>query len=215
MRKSGNQVRITAQLIDARSDTHLWSETYDRTLDDIFAVQDEIAAAVVEQLKITLLGAAPKAKADRSGGLRALPAGPPARAARARRGVRAIHRAVPAGAGDRSGLRGGVGRAGQQLPAARPARSAPDRGGLPPGPRGGGQGAGDRPGLRAGPCPARLDRDEPTTATWRRQRGTSSTRWRWIRPISTSSSAPRSWLKASAASTRPSRSVNTWPPATR
>jgi TolB-like protein/Tfp pilus assembly protein PilF len=62
VRKAGNQVRITAQLIEARSDTHLWSETYDRQLDDIFAIQDEIAATVVEQLKITLLGAAPKAK---------------------------------------------------------------------------------------------------------------------------------------------------------
>jgi len=60
VRKAGNKVRITAQLIEARSDTHLWSETYDRQLDDIFAIQDEIAATVVEQLKITLLGAAPK-----------------------------------------------------------------------------------------------------------------------------------------------------------
>ena len=41
VRKSGNQIRITAQLIEARSDTHLWSETYDRSLDDIFALQDE------------------------------------------------------------------------------------------------------------------------------------------------------------------------------
>ena len=56
VRKVGNRVRITAQLIDARSDTHLWSETYDRTLDDIFATQDEIAARVVAQLKLTLLG---------------------------------------------------------------------------------------------------------------------------------------------------------------
>ncbi|HVU15321.1 MAG TPA: TIR domain-containing protein [Candidatus Didemnitutus sp.] len=63
VRKSGNKLRITAQLIDARTDTHLWSETYDRSLDDIFAVQDEIAAAVTAQLKVTLLGAAPKAKA--------------------------------------------------------------------------------------------------------------------------------------------------------
>ena len=55
VRKAGNQVRITAQLIDARSDTHLWSHTYDRTLDDIFAIQDEISATVVDQLKITLL----------------------------------------------------------------------------------------------------------------------------------------------------------------
>jgi TolB-like protein/class 3 adenylate cyclase/Tfp pilus assembly protein PilF len=63
VRKSGNQVRITAQLIDTHSDTHLWSETYDRPLDDIFAVQDEIAGAVVAQLKLKLLGAVPKAKA--------------------------------------------------------------------------------------------------------------------------------------------------------
>jgi len=59
VRKDGNQVRIAAQLIEARSDTHLWSEIYDRTLDDIFATQNEIAARVVEQLKVTLLGDAP------------------------------------------------------------------------------------------------------------------------------------------------------------
>lgn len=58
VRKSGNRVRITTQLIEAASDTHLWSHTYDLTLDDIFAVQDEIATAVAEQLQITLLGAA-------------------------------------------------------------------------------------------------------------------------------------------------------------
>jgi TolB-like protein/Tfp pilus assembly protein PilF len=62
VRKAGNKIRITAQLIEARSDTHLWSSTYDRKLDDIFAVQDEIAATVVEQLKITLLGEAPKVR---------------------------------------------------------------------------------------------------------------------------------------------------------
>ena len=59
VRKAGNQVRITAQLIDAGSDNHLWSETYDRSLDNIFAIQDEIAAAVVAQLKVKLLGTAP------------------------------------------------------------------------------------------------------------------------------------------------------------
>jgi tetratricopeptide (TPR) repeat protein len=62
VRKAGNRVRITTQLIDARSDTHLWPETYDRELDDICAIQDEIAVTVVEQLKITLLGAAPRVK---------------------------------------------------------------------------------------------------------------------------------------------------------
>ncbi|MGB5210043.1 MAG: tetratricopeptide repeat protein [Gammaproteobacteria bacterium] len=60
VRKSGNQVRITAQLIHAEDGYHMWSQTYDRTLEDIFAVQDEIANEVVAQLKVTLLGAAPK-----------------------------------------------------------------------------------------------------------------------------------------------------------
>jgi TolB-like protein/Tfp pilus assembly protein PilF len=60
VRKAGDQVRVTAQLIDARSDTHLWSETYDRKLENIFAVQDEIAAAVVDELKLKLFGATPK-----------------------------------------------------------------------------------------------------------------------------------------------------------
>ena len=63
VRKAGNRVRITAQLIEARSDTHLWSETYDRELDDIFAIQDEISAAIVEALKDSLglqIDAAPR-----------------------------------------------------------------------------------------------------------------------------------------------------------
>ena len=59
VRKSGNTVRITVQLIRASDNSHLWSENYDRTLDDIFKVQDEIAATVVAKLKISLLGAAP------------------------------------------------------------------------------------------------------------------------------------------------------------
>jgi TolB-like protein/tetratricopeptide (TPR) repeat protein len=63
VRKSGDQVRITAQLINAVKDKHLWSETYDRKLDDIFKVQDEIAGKVVEELKVTLLGTAPSVRA--------------------------------------------------------------------------------------------------------------------------------------------------------
>lgn len=54
VRKSGNRVRITAQLIDAVNDRHLWSETYDRELTDIFAIQDEIANAIVAALRGTL-----------------------------------------------------------------------------------------------------------------------------------------------------------------
>lgn len=62
VRKSGDQIRITAQLIQADNGYHLWSETYDRKLDNIFKIQDEIAAAVVDALKITLLGEAPRAR---------------------------------------------------------------------------------------------------------------------------------------------------------
>ncbi len=54
VRQSGDQVRITAQLIDAETGFHLWSETYDRRLADIFQVQDEIAAAIVNKLRIEL-----------------------------------------------------------------------------------------------------------------------------------------------------------------
>jgi adenylate cyclase len=68
VRKSGNRVRITAQLIDAVNDRHLWSETYDRELTDIFAIQDEIANAIVNALRAKLgsagEGAAVTVRAD-------------------------------------------------------------------------------------------------------------------------------------------------------
>ncbi len=54
VRKSGNKVRVTAQLIDVKSDTHLWSASYDRELEDIFVIQDEIADNIVEALKVAL-----------------------------------------------------------------------------------------------------------------------------------------------------------------
>jgi adenylate cyclase len=56
VRKAGNRVRVTAQLIKASDGFHLWSETYDRVLDDIFAVQDDIARSVSTALHVTLLG---------------------------------------------------------------------------------------------------------------------------------------------------------------
>ncbi len=55
VRKSGKRVRITAQLIEVATDSHLWSETYDRELDDIFAVQDDIAQSVVKELRAALM----------------------------------------------------------------------------------------------------------------------------------------------------------------
>jgi len=54
VRKQGDRARITAQLIDASNGYHLWSQTYDRDLKDIFAIQDEIAAAIADQLKIKI-----------------------------------------------------------------------------------------------------------------------------------------------------------------
>ncbi len=55
VRKQGNRLRITAQLISVEDGFHLWSQKYDRDMDDIFAIQDEIALAITEQLKVTLL----------------------------------------------------------------------------------------------------------------------------------------------------------------
>jgi TolB-like protein/Tfp pilus assembly protein PilF len=55
VRRQGDQLRITAQLIDALTDSHLWSGTYERAFDDIFAIQDEIAASVIPALEVELL----------------------------------------------------------------------------------------------------------------------------------------------------------------
>jgi TolB-like protein/Tfp pilus assembly protein PilF len=62
VRKAGKQLRITAQLIKIEDGFHLWSNTWDRSLDDIFAIQDEISQAVVDELKIQLIGEAPRAQ---------------------------------------------------------------------------------------------------------------------------------------------------------
>jgi serine/threonine protein kinase/tetratricopeptide (TPR) repeat protein len=56
VRKAGDRARISVQLVRVSDSSHLWSETYDRTLDDIFAVQDDIAQSVVKELRVTLLG---------------------------------------------------------------------------------------------------------------------------------------------------------------
>ena len=54
VRRAGNQVRVTAQLIDARSDKHLWAKTYDRELKDIFAIQSELATDIAKSLQVSL-----------------------------------------------------------------------------------------------------------------------------------------------------------------
>ena len=56
VRKAGNRLRVTAQLINVSDGYHLWSERYDRTMDDVFEVQDQITQSVVKKLKVNLLG---------------------------------------------------------------------------------------------------------------------------------------------------------------
>ncbi len=55
VRRQGDRIRITAQLIEVKNGYHLWSERFDRKLEDVFAIQDEIAFAITEKLKVTLL----------------------------------------------------------------------------------------------------------------------------------------------------------------
>ena len=56
VRKAGNRIRVTAQLIDAADGSHLWSERYDREMTDVFAIQDEISQAIAEKLRVRLAG---------------------------------------------------------------------------------------------------------------------------------------------------------------
>jgi len=79
VRKSGARARISVQLVKVADSSHLWSETYDRTVEDIFAVQDDIAQSVVKELRATLLGET--ADSDASGRIRAEVAAAPAHSA--------------------------------------------------------------------------------------------------------------------------------------
>ncbi|UCG51015.1 MAG: protein kinase [Candidatus Latescibacterota bacterium] len=56
VRKAGNRLRVTAQLINIEDGYHMWSDRYDREMEDIFAIQDEIARAIVQQLRVKLVG---------------------------------------------------------------------------------------------------------------------------------------------------------------
>ena len=146
VRKAGNRIRITAQLIRGADSSHLWSEAFDRDLNDIFAVQDEIAAAVVDELEIKLLGGAtPKS----------WPTDPDAYAhyLRARHDLELASKpgyeqavaGIEAALADRSQVRSGLGAAGRrvlgggeqfpdQLCGRRPPRTGLFRKGAGPGP---------------------------------------------------------------------------------
>ena len=68
VRKSGNRIRVTAQLIDAANGYHIWSETYDRQVEDVFALQDEVSRTIAETLEVKLLGSAQQSLAPRHTG---------------------------------------------------------------------------------------------------------------------------------------------------
>ena len=63
VRRAGNRIRVTAQLINAQDGYHLWSERFDRELADVFAIQDEIAQAIAGSLQLTLVGTSARSPA--------------------------------------------------------------------------------------------------------------------------------------------------------
>ena len=128
VRKAGNRVRIAVQLVQVATDSTLWSKTYDRQLDDIFAVQDDIAQSVVKELRSSLLGerrdtsasasvqaevrAAARGRGENAEAYRLYLQGRAmvARRTQAQRDDR--HRSFAASGGPRPGVCVGVGRAG-------------------------------------------------------------------------------------------------------
>ena len=130
VRKQADRVRVTAQLIDAQTGFHLWSETYDRELKDVFAIQDEIARAIGTELKVRVLGKDEGATTRQWHQERRSPRSLPARArvvagarggraVRRDRRVRARHRCRPR-------FRPGLGRARDDLCGAARLQQPPD-----------------------------------------------------------------------------------------
>jgi adenylate cyclase len=95
VRKAGNRVRVTAQLIDGTTGGHVWADRYDRELDDIFALQDELSEAIVAALKVTLLPAEKQAIENRgTRNAQAYDCYIRARSLRASMQIKNVHRAV-------------------------------------------------------------------------------------------------------------------------
>ena len=112
VRKAGTQLRVTAQLINAGDGYHLWSDRYDRGIEDVFAIQDEIATKITEALKLRLTRqdrrCDPGQADGRDPGLRLLPAGTPVRQPVRQAAHRIRHSDVQQGDRDRSELRAGL-----------------------------------------------------------------------------------------------------------
>jgi serine/threonine protein kinase len=176
VRKSGERVRISVQLVKVADGFHLWSETYDRTLDDVFAVQDDIAKSVVKELRTTLLGEEAdsrasdetKAEVSRGGegaqhrprGAPALPQGPVRHRSLHAGGHREGDRVPEAGGGAGAAVRARVVRAGAGLRAGGRRRVGADRRGDGTVPCGGRAFAGARAGPRRRPFVVDVDPDE-------------------------------------------------------
>ena len=115
VRKIGNAVRISAQLVDAATDTQRWSQTWDRKLDDVFAIQDEIAATVVEAVAHQAARRGADGEADRPAGVCADPAGTSVARTPKPEEHGAVDRVEQAGVGDRAERITRMGRAGARL----------------------------------------------------------------------------------------------------
>ena len=105
VRRSGSRVRVTAQLIKASDGYHLWSESYDRELQDIFEVQSDIAGRIADKLRV---GVGPTTDHERRRGIRSAAAGPSPDAAAERAGAARVPQAARAGSRSRPEIRGGV-----------------------------------------------------------------------------------------------------------
>ncbi len=196
VRKAGNRVRISVQLVKVADGYHLWSETYDRTLEDIFAVQDDIAQSVVKELRTTLLGEAADAKASgevtaevaaavkgraRPGGAPALPAGSVLHRSRQPRGHGEGDRVPEAGAGAGSGVRARLGGAGRRVRERSGYGLDPGGRGVSAGAGGGGARARAGAGSGGGARGDGVDPDGPTTGTGAVRRRPTAGPWSWRR----------------------------------
>ena len=152
VRKASERVRITARLVNVADGFHLWSQTYDRTLDDIFAVQDDIAASVAAALEVALLGgrcrAIPKGGAGTPRPTTSTFKGSISGSWRVEENLERAIEYLERSAGARSGLRPGLGRSGASSDLAGESGVPDVRRGLSTGPRGGD--ASDRAGRESG-----------------------------------------------------------------
>ena len=220
----GNRVRISVQLVKVSDGYHLWSETYDRTLDDIFAVQDDIAQSVVKELRTTLLGEAvdPKASGEVTAEVAAAVKGRGTDPEAHRLYLQARHfldRVHPRGHGEGDRVPGGGAGPGSRLRARlggawagvrewkRDAGWVPLAEGLRAGARGGRACARARAGSGGGARADGRGSRWSTTGTGAARRRRLPGRWSWRRAMPWCFAGPASWRRPWVASMRRSRCI--------